>query len=206
MSVRPICISFIVAASFALVAGCESWNKDKSRDNKSDDATRMSRDPAKMKTATATIRPSRAAATQPVENSVHGTVTFTQTGSDQMKVMVVLSGLRPNTTHGFHIHEKGDLSDAELMSAGAHFNPAGHKHGGPESAMAHAGDLGNVTADHTGAVRTEMNVKNINLDEGSPNNVVGKSVLVHAKEDDLKTDPSGNAGGRIAGGVIELAK
>jgi Cu-Zn family superoxide dismutase len=152
------------------------------------------------------IKPSSAATTQPANNNVTGTVTFVQTGSDTIKVVVDLTGLAPNTKHGFHIHEKGDLSDPQLMSAGAHFNPAGHKHGGPDSPMAHAGDLGNVTADSNGNVRTEMTVKGISLDKDSPNNIVGRSVLVHAKEDDLKTDPSGNSGGRVAGGVIEMAK
>jgi flagellar hook-basal body protein len=86
---------------------------------------------------------------------VTGLVSFTQM-NDGVKVIVRLSGLAPNTTHGFHIHEKGDLSDPALASAGAHFNPKGHKHGGPQSAMAHAGDLGNVTSDANGNVKVNQ--------------------------------------------------
>ena len=72
--------------------------------------------------------------------------------------------------------------------------------------MAHAGDLGNVTADANGNVKTEVTVHGLSLDADSKNNIVGRSILVHAKDDDMKTDPSGNSGGRIAGGTIELTK
>ena len=158
-------------------------------------------DPQPAKIAVANITPSKAATTQPVANNVTGTVTFTQ-HMGSMKAAINLTGLPPNSTHGIHVHEKGDMSAPDLMSVGAHFNPQGHKHGGPDSPIAHAGDFGNITSDANGNVNTEINVRGITLDEGAMG-VIGKSVIIHAKADDLKTDPSGNSGARIAGGVIE---
>jgi superoxide dismutase, Cu-Zn family len=114
-------------------------------------------------------------------------------------------GLTPNTTHGFHIHEKGDLSAPDLGSAGAHYNPESHPHAGPDAPMRHAGDLGNVTSDAQGHVQKELTVDNISIG-GAKNDILGKSVIVHAKADDLKSQPSGDAGGRVAGGVIEMKK
>ena len=217
--------ALLVAAAAISMAGCENmpWNKDKTSDtSKTTDKSRANDNMVNkqtrntgeaagaqdmsnkmMKRAVADVRPSQAATTQPTLNNVTGTVTFTQTGPDMVTVNVDLRGLTPNTKHGFHIHEKGDLSSADLSSAGNHFNPGGHKHGGPESPMAHAGDLGNVTADASGNVRADLTARGITLEPGKDNSIVGKSVLVHAKEDDLKTDPSGNSGGRVAGGVIQ---
>ena len=84
------------------------------------------------------------------------------------------------------------------MSVGPHFNPNGHKHGGPNSPMAHAGDFGNITSDANGNVNTEMTVKGVTLDTSSTG-IIGRSVIVHAKADDLKNDPSGNSGGALLG-------
>lgn len=133
---------------------------------------------------------------------VMGTVTFTP-GADGTKVVVDISGLKPGK-HGLHIHEKGDCSAPDFSSAGAHFNPAHSHHGGPATAERHAGDFGNVEADASGKVHFELTEKDLKL--SGADSIVGKSVVVHEKEDDLKTDPSGNSGARIACGVIEAAK
>lgn len=135
-------------------------------------------------------------------SQVTGTVAFTQ-AADGARVVVDLTGLTPGK-HGLHIHEKGDCSDPKANSAGAHFNPTHSYHGGPDTAEHHAGDFGNITADASGKVHVEMTMKGVKL--GGADSIVGKSVVVHAKEDDLKTDPSGNSGDRIACGVIEEAK
>jgi Cu-Zn family superoxide dismutase len=198
-------IASVMVTSLALVAlGCDSMKKDKSGTSSSSGSSNMQAGGDMMKkVAVAQVKPSQAATTQPANNNVGGTVTFTQTAPDTVVVMVDLTGFQPNTSHGFHIHDKGDLSAPDLSSAGPHFNPAGHKHGGPNAPMAHAGDLGNVTADADGKVKTEITTHGITLDK-SNTGIVGRSILVHAKEDDLKTDPSGNSGARIAGGVIEM--
>lgn len=154
--------------------------------------------------AIAVIRPSQAATTQPTDNNVVGTVTFTQT-DDGVKFIAEVDGFAPNTKHGFHIHDKGDLSAPNLSSAGPHFNPMQEKHGGPDSPHHHLGDLGNLEADANGHAKLEGVVKDVCL-VGDNHCIVGKSVIIHAKEDDLKTDPSGKSGGRIAGGVIVMSK
>ncbi|HVT87775.1 MAG TPA: superoxide dismutase family protein [Tepidisphaeraceae bacterium] len=155
--------------------------------------------------AVATLAPSKAATTQPTDNHVTGTVTFTQTG-DKVKVMAHIMGLAPNSEHAFHIHEKGDLSAADLTSAGGHFNPEGHQHGAPDAPQHHAGDFGNVKADAMGMAMFEITVDDISIGSGAKNDIVGKAVIVHGKPDDLKSQPAGNAGPRIAGGVIEVKK
>jgi Cu-Zn family superoxide dismutase len=135
-------------------------------------------------------------------SSVSGTVTFTQSG-DSVKVVADVSGLTPGK-HGFHIHEFGDCSAADAASAGGHFNPAHHQHGGPESAERHVGDLGNLEADASGKAHLEVTDKNLKF--SGDTSILGLAVIVHAKEDDLKSQPVGNAGGRVACGVIGVAK
>jgi Cu-Zn family superoxide dismutase len=131
---------------------------------------------------------------------VTGTVTFTKMGNE-VQVVADIQNLTPGK-HGFHIHEKGDCSAPDAMSAGAHFNPTHQHHDGPTGAERHAGDFGNIEADASGKGHLKWKGK---LDLGGPNSIVGKSVVVHEKEDDLKTDPAGNSGARFACGVINAA-
>jgi Cu-Zn family superoxide dismutase len=184
---------FLIAAPvfvmFGIVIGCDALAKD--------DAD------AQKKVAVATVTESKAAATQPTWGNAAGTVTFTDAGKNRVKVAYHLKGLKPGP-HGFHIHEKGDLSAPDLSSAGAHFNPTGHKHQGPDGKERHAGDLGNVEADKSGEAKGSVTVDGLSIGTGAADDIVGKSIIVHANADDLKTDPSGNSGGRVGGGVIEL--
>ncbi len=87
------------------------------------------------------------------------------------------------------------------MSAGGHFNPYVKKHGAPDSANSHSGDLGNLTADASGSAMLTLWLDGISVSTGK-DGVIGRAVIVHAGPDDLKTDPTGNSGGRIACGVI----
>ncbi len=130
-----------------------------------------------------------------------GTVTFTKMG-DEVAVVADIQNLTPGK-HGFHIHEKGDCSAADASSAGGHFNPTHQHHGGPSTAEHHVGDLGNIEADSSGKAHLDWKGK-MNL--SGADSIIGKSVVVHEKEDDLKTDPAGNSGTRIACGVIEASK
>lgn len=114
-----------------------------------------------------------------------------------------LSGLTPDQEHGFHVHEKGDCSAPDASSAGAHFNPTNQPHGQPDDSTHHAGDLFNVKADAQGTAMVDVRSTGLTLRDGSPTDVVGKSVVVHAMPDDYSTQPSGNSGDRIACGVIE---
>jgi Cu-Zn family superoxide dismutase len=134
-----------------------------------------------------------------------GTVSFTAAGSGKVRVVAELRGLPPKSTHGFHVHEFGDCSAPDASSAGAHFSPETRPHGGPKASQRHAGDLGNVEADANGVARVELTVSDLAIATG-PSAVVGRAVVLHAKPDDLETQPSGNSGDRVACGVIGAAK
>jgi Cu-Zn family superoxide dismutase len=135
-------------------------------------------------------------------NNVTGTVTFTKSG-DEVKVVADISGLKPGK-HGFHIHEFGDCTAPDAMSAGGHFNPEGKKHGKDNPAGPHAGDMPNLDVPNSGRVKVQVAVKGLSLD-GGPNALLdrdGAALVVHEGPDDYKTDPAGNAGKRLACGVI----
>jgi superoxide dismutase, Cu-Zn family len=133
-------------------------------------------------------------------SQVSGTVTFSEKDG-KVEVAVDLKGLKPGE-HGFHIHEKGDCSSPDAKSAGDHFNPDKKDHGAPDAPVHHAGDLGNLTAGEDGTVKTTTTVDFLTLADG-PNSAVGKAVIVHEKADDMKSQPAGNAGARIACGIVE---
>ena len=150
--------------------------------------------------AVATLAPAASAATRPADQHVTGTVTFTQDG-DAVAYTADVDGLAPDSSHGFHVHEKGDLSDPALAKAGGHYNPTSQPHGDPHAVHHHAGDLGNLTADAAGHAHLTGTIPGQMLSA-----FVGRSVIVHAKADDLHSQPSGDSGPRVAGGVIEAAK
>jgi Cu-Zn family superoxide dismutase len=129
-------------------------------------------------------------------------VGFTQEG-ESVKVVAEIEGLVPGQKHAFHIHQYGDCSAPDASSAGGHYNPEGHQHGLPETENRHAGDFGNVQADDQGKAHYEITVTNISV-SGPNNPIIGRGVIVHAKPDD-GSQPTGNAGGRIACGVIGVA-
>src|SRR5262249_43613387 len=138
---------------------------------------------------------------QPLSGSkVHGVIHFTQTGGE-VEVTGKITGLTPGL-HGFHVHEFGDMTDEKGMSTGAHFNPTGAPHGGLKSKMRHVGDLGNVMADDKGVATIKLRDKMISLH--GPHSIIGRGLIVHAKPDDEKSQPSGDAGDRIGGGVIGI--
>ena len=131
-----------------------------------------------------------------------GVVRFTQEG-ESVKVVADLEGLTPGQKHAFHIHQYGDCTAPDGMSAGGHYNPEGHQHGLPDSENRHAGDLGNVQADDQGKAHYEITITGISI-MGPKNPIIGRGVIVHAKVDD-GGQPVGNAGARIACGVIGVA-
>jgi Cu-Zn family superoxide dismutase len=130
-----------------------------------------------------------------------GTVTLSQLGDGSVDVMANLTGVPPGV-HGFHIHEKGDCGD-NGNAAGGHYNPTAVAHGAPNADPHHAGDFGNVTADASGNVTVRFNTRSITVADG-PNTAIGHAVILHGNPDDLTTQPSGNAGPRIACGVVGL--
>lgn len=135
-------------------------------------------------------------------NEAKGTVSFTQVG-DKVRVSGNLSGLKPGAQHGFHVHEKGDCSSGDGMSAGGHFNPAAKPHGAQGSDH-HAGDMPNVTADSYGNATASFDLPGLTIGSGAAD-IVGRGLIVHRDPDDYKTQPTGNAGPRIACAVIAKA-
>jgi Cu-Zn family superoxide dismutase len=135
-------------------------------------------------------------------STVTGTVTFTKESAG-VRVVADLTGLTPGT-HGFHIHEFGDCSAPDAASAGGHFNPGHAPHAGPDADARHAGDLGNITADSAGVAHYERLDPHMSLT--GPNSIIGRGVIVHEKADDLTTQPTGAAGGRVACGIIGVTK
>jgi Cu-Zn family superoxide dismutase len=141
-------------------------------------------------------------------SGVSGTLTFTA-GNGAVTITGTISGLPPSTEHGFHVHENGACGDTTAMdgtvtiggAAGGHWNPAGHMHASP-TAESHLGDLGNITADASGNATVSITKSGMTLGDGSTTDAVGKAVIVHANPDDLTTQPTGNAGGRIGCGLV----
>ncbi len=115
----------------------------------------------------------------------------------------LISGLKPESEHGFHIHEKGDCSSPDFKSAGDHFNPTMQEHGNPSAQPHHLGDVPNIKANNEGKADVSARVEGVTLGDGGPNDIVGKAFVVHEKMDDYTTQPSGNSGDRISCGVIE---
>src|SRR5881275_1267506 len=136
-------------------------------------------------------------------NNVKGTVTFTEE-ADGVQVHAEIEGLTLGS-HGFHVHEFGDCSAGDASSAGPHFNPTNKPHAGPDAPERHVGDMGNVEADASGKAPLEYLDHQISL-TNDQQSAIGRSVVVHAKADDLKSQPAGDSGARIACGVIGRAK
>lgn len=203
----PLSIAIsVLVVGFAF--GCNSSDKDSSggvaiRHDASDPAPTTR--PAEMTVAAADQGKTAVAVIHGAgdnRDKIHGKATFTQE-ADGVKIVIDVDGLAPGK-HGIHIHEKNDLSKPDLSGAGPHFNPGGteHHHSSPDDPKRHAGDLGNIEADQDGKGHLELTSNELSIN-GPTNGVVGHSVIIHKDPDDLKSQPAGNSGARIAGGAIE---
>jgi Cu-Zn family superoxide dismutase len=150
----------------------------------------------------ASERPGAVAHLEPTKgNNAKGTVTFTPRG-DKVRVTAQLTGLKPGAEHGFHVHEKGDCSSGDGMSAGGHFNPTAKPHGHHGMGERHAGDMANLKADANGNASVTFETAGLSVGGGVAD-VVGKGLIVHRDPDDYKSQPAGNAGPRLACAVIQ---
>jgi Cu-Zn family superoxide dismutase len=183
--------SLTLAISLLPFAGCKSSDSDTSAGHGSHGSHQSGQKQGTVRKAVAYLNPTQG-------NKVQGTVWFTRE-RDGIRVQAEITGLTPGK-HGFHIHEKGDCSAPDATSAGGHFNPTGTPHSGPDSEARHAGDFGNVEADSKGVAKYSRLDKHITFD--GPNSILGRGVIVHANPDDLSSQPAGNAGARVACGVI----
>jgi Cu-Zn family superoxide dismutase len=186
-TMKAILLSLVAAVA---LCACESTHDSDNKPKKTGDQTAS-------KTAEVTRAEARLA---PASGSqVTGTVTFTKK-SDGIEVHAHIEHLTPGK-HGFHVHEKGDCSAADASSAGGHFNPDDHKHGDRTVGERHVGDLGNIEANSNGVADVTFVDTKISL--SGKNSVIGRALIVHTDPDDLKTQPTGASGGRVACGVIE---
>ncbi len=136
---------------------------------------------------------------------VSGKLTMVPMGDD-VHLTGTIGGLRAGSNHGFHIHEKGDCSAADASSAGGHFNPTGQPHGRAMQGAHHAGDSDNIVANASGVANIDSHIMGVTLGGGAANDIAGRAIVVHAAADDYTSQPSGNAGARVACGVIKVVR
>lgn len=166
--------------------------------------------------ALATLPAAAGAQTEPIagaelhdrEGRQVGKVTFRQTAAGGVLIVVnVAAGGLPAGPHALHVHEKGACTP-NFDAAGDHFDPGGHQHGALAVRGAHAGDLPNLHIPQSGAYAVEIMADRLSLEPRAPGDLLdedGSAIVVHAKPDDYKSQPSGAAGDRIACGVIRRA-
>ena len=137
-------------------------------------------------------------------SNVTGTATFTQGDNGTVTMVLRVENLTPGE-HAIHLHETGDCSAPDATSAGAHWNPTGDPHGKRGDNGFHAGDIDNIVAGEDGIGTLEMEFDDWTIGGDEETNILNKAVIIHADADDFESQPAGNAGGRIACGVIQAS-
>jgi len=123
-----------------------------------------------------------------------------------VRITGTIGGLRAGGSFGFHLHERGDCSAVDASSAGGHFNPTGAAHGRNGGGPHHLGDMDNLVADSEGVVQIDRVLGGVSLGGGAGNDILGRALIVHADPDDYRSQPSGNAGARLACGVVRATR
>jgi superoxide dismutase, Cu-Zn family len=134
--------------------------------------------------------------------NVAGVATFTQT-TDGVNLVIEVEGMDPGPK-GLHIHENGQCTQPTFESAGGHWDPTGHDHGAlGHTAEAHKGDIGNIEIGSDGRGRLEFSTDRWTIGGSEETNIIGKALVIHASQDDLRTQPTGDSGDRMGCGVIQ---
>jgi len=189
---------FLLAASVVALSACSSTAPTK-------EAAPAATPPAAQSTAQSTAKSATVNLASASGSLVSGKLTVVPMGNG-VHLTGEIGGLSPGSTHAIHIHEKGDCSAADASSAGGHFNPAAQPHGKVGSGAHHGGDMDNLVANAEGIAQVNAHAEGVTLGGGAANDVAGKAVIVHAAADDYRTQPTGNAGGRVACGVITVTR
>lgn len=177
------------------IVGCEAQQEGTANEESQMGATAQQASPlADVNSAVAAIQSAAG-------EDVSGTVLFTETG-DGIQIQADIEGLSEGP-HGFHIHQYGDCTADDLTSAGGHYNPLDMPHGAPDDQKRHVGDLGNIEAG-AGGNATYSRVDSVITFDGETS-IIGHAVVIHGGEDDLQSQPSGDAGPRVGCGVIGIA-
>ncbi len=188
---------FILTAALAFaLGGCASTSPS---------ATSATTSPAKPMTGPSTAQQAMVNLASASGSLVSGTLTLAPMG-DGVHVRGEVGGFRPGSSHGFHIHEKGDCSAADASSAGGHFNPTAQPHGRAMQGAHHAGDSDNITADAKGLAKIDKHIMGVSVGGSAGNDIAGLAFVVHAAPDDYTSQPAGNAGARVACGVIKVVR
>lgn len=167
----------------------------------SDKAYMRGHDKSDRKHAKPMIKKAVAVIAPTAGNKTHGVVYFKKV-DDGIKVSGKIENISPGK-HGFHVHQWGDITAEDGLSAGGHFNPADAPHAGPDDKHRHVGDLGNIEANDDSVA--EFSFVDKHLSFYGKNAIIGRSLIVHAEKDDLESQPTGDAGPRIGMGVIGVA-
>ena len=192
--------TLLLAAGVAGLAACASTPQETASSRSTGAAPSPAAAPTAMATAS-TVHNARVNLSSASGSLVSGTLGVMAMG-DGLHLTGEIGGLTPNGTHAIHIHEKGDCSAADASSAGGHFNPHGNPHGRAGQGAHHGGDMDNIVADAEGVARVDVHALGVVLGGGAPNDALGKAVIVHAGADDYTSQPSGDAGNRVACGII----
>lgn len=192
----------LVAAGVAGLAACATAPQSTAPSSTATTSTAAAAAKADPQMATrSTVQNARVNLASASGSLVSGTLSIMPMG-DGLHVTGEVGGLQPNSAHAMHIHENGDCSAADASSAGGHFNPHGNPHGRAGQGAHHGGDMDNIVADANGVARVDVHAKGVVLGGGAPNDAMGKAVIVHGGSDDYTSQPTGDAGNRVACGII----
>ena len=198
---RPIHTLFLAPAILALAACGPSTEPTTDADVTTPPVAPVT--PSEVAGTAAMEAPIASAMLEPTEgNETRGELRF-EAANGHVRVTGQVTGLTPGAEHGFHVHETGDCSAPDATSAGGHFNPGDSAHGRAGQGEHHVGDSDNLVANDEGVAEVDRELHGATIGDGAASDIVGKGVIVHADADDYVTQPTGNAGDRLACGVIE---